>query len=71
MYMRFAKMSAQQKGVHDYIDVSKFTGMDVEHRHDTANEIPHEYDPHAHPSAIKDFQAKADKEMGSLRKKAL
>ena len=39
LYMKHAKASALTKRTNEYIDLSLFTGMDVEHKHDTSNKF--------------------------------
>ena len=47
--------SEQRKSYRDYVDISRFTGMDVEHRGDTTNSLPHHNDLHVNTDAIKAF----------------
>jgi hypothetical protein len=44
--------------------------MEVEHKHDTSNAIPHRGEFHVHPEQIKNFEKSVDKSLGELQKKA-
>ena len=50
--MNVAERFAARKNFRSYVDISKFTGMEVEHKHDTASEIPHNYDGHINPKLV-------------------
>lgn len=53
------------------MDISKYTDMEVEHKHDTANAIKHYNEMHVHPETIADFQNSVDKVQSKIQKKAL
>ena len=47
--MELQKRAAARKTFRDQIDISKYTEMEVEHKHDTDNVISHVNGPHIHP----------------------
>lgn len=47
LYMDIAQRHVARRNFRHYVDISKFTGMEIEHRHDTANQIPNQHDLHA------------------------
>ena len=40
LYMEVAQRHAARKNFRHYADLSKYTGMEIEHRHDTGGVIP-------------------------------
>ena len=70
LYMSASERFAARKNFRHYVDVSRFTGMEVEHKHDTESVIAHKYDGHVHPSQVQDFTDKVDKSYGEIQKKA-
>ena len=71
LYMSVAERVAARRNFRSYVDISKFTGMEVEHKHDTESLIQHHNDGHIHPETIKSFTDHVDKQMGDIQKKAL
>jgi hypothetical protein len=71
IYMAVLNNSEQRKSYRDYVDISRFTGMEVEHRDDTANELPHHNDLHVNTAAIKSFSKMNQQGNSDLIKKAL
>ena len=69
--MNVSERVAARKNFRSYIDVSRFTGMEVEHKHDTESVIPHLNDGHVHPASVQGFKAQVDKEFGEIQRKAL
>ena len=69
--MNVAERFAARKNYRSYVDISKFTGMEVEHKHDTSSVIQHKYDGHVHPESIQDFSKTVDSQFGDIQKKAL
>ena len=53
------------------MDISKFTGMEVEHKHDTSSVITHKDDGHVHPQSVENFTKTVDRQFGDIQKKAL
>lgn len=62
---------AAKRSYRHYVDVSKFTEMEVEHSHDTANSYTHHGDGHVHPDTINEFTDHADSELASIKRDAL
>jgi UDP-2,3-diacylglucosamine pyrophosphatase LpxH len=71
LYMAVANRMAAKKNYRHYVDISKFTGMEVEHKHDTESVIPHLADGHYHPQASHGFQKHVGKLYSGLREQAL
>lgn len=71
LYMEVNKRFAARKTYRSYVDISKFTDMEVEHKHDTENVISHVTDGHVHPDALKDFTRVVDRDLGDFQKSAL
>jgi hypothetical protein len=61
MYMMTAERVAARKNYRHYVDVSRFTGMEVEHKHDTESAIAHISDGHIHPDSVTKFNETVDK----------
>ena len=55
LYMNVAERFAARKNFRSYVDISKFTGMEVEHKHDTESVILHKNDGHIHPASVEEF----------------
>ena len=53
--MAVATRTSARRNYRSYVDLSKFTSMEIEHKHDTGSVIPHEADGHLHPDSLKDF----------------
>lgn len=47
LYMEIAVRHAQKKTYRNYVDISKYTGMEIEHKHDTAGVIPDQHELHS------------------------
>ncbi len=71
LYMGISERVEARKNFRAYVDVSRFTGMEVEHKHDTGSVIPHKYDGHVHPQSVQEFQKQVGKQYGAVQKKAL
>ncbi len=50
MYMLVQQKFTAKKTYKDYIDISRFTEMEIEHGHDTASQIPHTNERHVQGS---------------------
>ena len=61
---------ASRRSFRNYVDISKFTDMEVEHRHDTESVISHHGDLHIDKSNYEGFRRDIDKEQASLQKTA-
>jgi len=62
---------AARRSFRSYVDVSRYTEMEVEHSHDTASQIHHLADGHIHPDTIKDFTKLVDQRLGEVKNEAL
>jgi len=62
---------AAKKDYRHYVDVSKFTEMEVEHSHDTSSQIDHSLQGHIHPSTIDKFRSQVDEKFGQVKSEAL
>ncbi len=71
LYMSVAERVSARKNFRSYVDISKFTGMEVEHKHDTESVIPHPSDGHVSPKTLQGFQSQVDNQFGEVQKKAL
>ena len=71
LYMNVSERVAARRNFRHYVDLSKFTGMEVEHQHDTESVIPHQNDTHINPSSIAPFAKVTRMEMSDVKKKAL
>lgn len=72
MYMKLSVKAEQYKDVRSYIDLSRYTEMEVEHGSDTASQIYRSSEgPHVHDRPIKEFTNQVDTEYGSLKTKAI
>ena len=69
--MGVAERFAARKNYRSYVDISKFTGMEVEHKHDTSSVITHKDDGHVHPQSVENFTKTVDRQFGDIQKKAL
>lgn len=71
LYMAVSTRMASRRNFRSYVDISKFTGMEVEHKHDTESVINHENDGHVHPKTVKDFTKYVETQYGDIKKQAL
>ncbi len=71
LYMAVSERVSARKNYRHYVDVSRFTGMEVEHKHDTASVIPHLADGHVHPASVQEFTSQVDKQFKDVQSKAL
>ena len=69
--MGVSERFAARKTFRSYVDISRFTGMEVEHKHDTDNNIAHNADGHINPKSLEDFNKSVAKSFGDIQKKAL
>lgn len=53
------------------VDISRYTEMEVEHGHDTANQIAHPNEGHIQADVINDFNDHVVKQMGDIKEQAL
>ena len=70
LYMMTAERVAARKNFRHYVDVSRFTGMEVEHKHDTESVIGHLNDGHVHPDNVAPFTETVDKKFGAVKAQA-
>jgi hypothetical protein len=71
LYMATSVRFAAKKNYRHYVDVSKFTEMEVEHGHDTSNVIDHRLENHVHPGTYQKFTEKVENDLGSVKSEAL
>jgi hypothetical protein len=69
--MLTAERVAARKNFRNYVDVSRYTGMEVEHKHDTSGAMPHINDGHIHPETVGKFTEQVEKDFGSVKAAAL
>ena len=70
LYMQMQVRASAQKTYRDYVDISKYTGFEVEHAHDTTNKFPHHAELHLNPDSLQGFREKIDKDQNELQRKA-
>ena len=71
MYMMAFKIKTAQKNVRNYVDISKYTDMEVEHKHDTASTITHVTSPHVNLEGLKGFSDQIKTDLGGLAAEAI
>lgn len=71
LYMGVSERVAARKNFRHYVDVSRYTGMEVEHKHDTSSVIPHLADGHVHPASVQQFTDQVDRQFKDVQSKAL
>ena len=64
------RMDANKKYEH-VVDVSKFTEMELEAGHDTANQISQQHGTHSLPKRTEEFAQSALREVGQVRNEAM
>ena len=69
--MLTAERVAARKNFRNYVDVSRYTGMEVEHKNDTSGAMPHINDGHIHPETVGKFTEQVEKDFGSVKAAAL
>jgi hypothetical protein len=69
--MLTASRVSSRRNFRSYVDISKFTGMEVEHKHDTSNAYPHSGEGHIHLEANKKFERGINAELKEVRSQAL
>jgi len=62
---------AAKKDYRSYVDVSRYTEMEVEHSHDTASQIPRSSAEHLQPSQSKEFLKGVESKIGDVKHEAL
>lgn len=72
LYMKVSMLVEARKNHKSIVDVSRYTGMEVEHKHDTGSTIAHNYDGHIHPNLIESFSKGIDRDpvLRNIKKKA-
>jgi hypothetical protein len=71
LYMAVSERVEARKNFRSVVDISRYTGMEVEHKHDTASVIPHKGDGHVHPASLQEFQKNVEQNFGLMQKKAI
>ena len=68
--MAVAERTAVRKNYRSYVDISKFTGMEVEHQHDTESVMKAINYNHVNPESLRGFTNEVDKQFGEVQRKA-
>lgn len=71
LYMQIRTKTEAQKDWRQHVDVSRFTGMESEHGHDTQNIIGTKQGVHVQTATLKDYNAYLQKGTADLSAKAL
>lgn len=71
LYMQVQKRVASRRDYRHYVDISKFTGMEVEHKHDTASDIHNNFNGHINPKSLETFQSNVESSLSDVKKQAL
>lgn len=71
LYMEVQTRFAASRSIRSYVDVSNFTGMEIEHQHDTASQIPHLNDGHVNMATNESFFNNLEETTSSLKREAL
>ena len=70
LYMVTSEHFAGRKNFRHYVDVSRFTGMEIEHKHDTSSVIGHLNDGHVHPDSVQPFLNEVNKQFKDVKDKS-
>ena len=70
MYLRASYHFEKNKDYKSFVDVSKYTGMEIEHGHDTASRT-RQYGLHANPAEQKNFNREVDSVTRGYKQDAL
>lgn len=70
MFMQIKVRQEAQKSVRDFVDISAFTEMEVEHGHDTASQLPMKRGTHLIQENLQKFQRMNERANGQLRQQA-
>ena len=60
-----------KKNFRSYVDISKYTEMEIEHGHDTANQLPVHGGNHVIAGDIKEFDKVVEQQYGEIINEAL
>ena len=71
MYLQMSVKAEARKDARSYIDISRYTGMEVEHQHDTASELNHDVGLHVSAGPLKDYSELVGNKLGDIKGKAL
>ena len=71
MYMTASHTYAVRRDYRHYVDISKFTGMEVEHKHDTTSRYAHINSLEVNAENIRNHNKNVAKELGQIRSQAL
>ena len=66
LYLSVNERFEARKNFRSYVDVSRYTGMEIEHKTDTASAIPHKFDGHVHPKTVEDFSKQVEKSYSAI-----
>jgi len=72
MYMQVQQRVQAKKTARAFVDLSRYTDMEVEHQHDTGSEIRKVgVGMHAHPVHNHRFNQQVESQYGDIKEKAL
>jgi hypothetical protein len=71
IFMQVQQRVVAKKTARSYVDVSRFTDMEIEHQHDTASEINHDVGQHITATNTNQFNKVVDQIHGDIKKEAL
>ena len=71
MYIAIKSKMDANRGADKIIDISRYTEMEIEHGHDTANTIRSKQGVHIQVDQISEYGEKLRHESGAVREKAL
>jgi hypothetical protein len=71
LFMKVNVRFAAKKDYRSYVDVSRYTEMEVEHAHDTASQIPRSNAEHLQPSWTRKFEKSVEENIGEVKNQAL
>ncbi len=72
LYLITSQSYAQRRDYRHYVDISKYTGMEIEHSHDTSSAYkPDTIRDHYNPKQNKGFVESVQGQYGDLKDKAL
>lgn len=70
LYLQVQSRVAAKKSIKSYIDISNYTGMEVEHSHDTASVLPRDTG-HVSFKETERFLKQVNEDHGHLKREAL
>lgn len=71
LYMQVQVRVQANKTARSFVDLSRYTDMEIEHQHDTASEFRREVGNHVHPSASQPFIKTVESQLADIKQQAL